>query len=617
MSAVLDKKAKMKTVVLVGLPNVGKTSLYNALTNSDQKVMNYPGSTVSCSFVEKEQYVLVDSPGISSLQASSPDEQITFELLTKLHEVVESEQSYPDLLLCVVDETQFARQMVLVHQLHRAGFPVALVLSKQDLIKEDACRKKAQDLSKELSLPVFVFNGKTQEGAEEIATFLCQDHDEVAFTPNLEGALQSLREDYRHVDAYAQCEEDCCQSSDAFDWDRYLLHPWLGSFCFLAVMACFFFSIFFVSAPLMEFVEAAFSWGISSAKELLPEHWGSVWFADGLLGGIGAAFVFVPQIALLFIALGAMESSGYLARGAVLVDRPLSLLGMNGRSFVPLLSACACAIPAMMAARAIPCRRERMITLFVIPLMTCSARLPVYGLLLTLLLGVGQPLRIALAMTALYFVSFLLSCCVSLFISRCSRNPKKGESVFQMELPPWQWPQWGKILYSAYSQVKGFLWGVGPLIAGFSMVFWLLSTFPSEEHSFASLIGQWIEPLLLPMGLDWRVGVALLLAFAAREVFVSALLVSFAATGEGGAGLLGVLQGATFQSSGELIFTSSSIIGLLVFFMISMQCMATLAIAKREMGGWKWPFVMTSSYILAAYVLSVSVVQGMRFLGLQ
>lgn len=623
MQTILDippVKTRNVVISLVGLPNAGKTSLYNHLTGSNQKTMNYPGSTVTYTVSNKglpeDSFQLIDTPGITSLNSRSPDECLTMRLLTQLNEMMGGEATSPDLLLCVVDAIQFPRHMALVRQLQRANFPIAIAISKKDLMEKEGHKINVAQLSDDLSVPVFVFNGQNGEGTEEISHYLDSlEPLSEPVRPVMDISIESIHNDYLWADQYTQFRVEQPESKQR-DWDEWILHPVLGPAIFASIMSAFFFVIFFAATPMMEGVETLFDEAISLIHDTLPAHWVTSWIANGLVAGIGAVLVFVPQILLLFIALGIMEQSGYLARGAVMVDRPLSLLGMNGKSFVPLLSGCACAIPAMMAARSIQCKRERLVTLFVIPLMTCSARLPVYGLLLTLLLGNANPMTNAIWMTGIYFLSFSMASIVAAVFSRLSFLPKKEISEFQIELPPWKRPGLKRICRSAFRQTLNFLKGAGPTIVCLSVILWVLGAFPSEENSYASMIGRWIEPVLYPMGVDWRVGVALLLAFAAREVFVSALVVAFAASG-GEGGLLESLQGAVFAGTNEQIFTFSSILGLIVFFMIAMQCIATIAVAKKELGGWKWPAVMTSTYILLAYVLSVATVQGLRLLGFE
>ena len=325
--------------------------------------------------------------------------------------------------------------------------------------------------------------------------------------------------------------------------------------------------------------------------------------------------VFIPQIVILFFALGLLESSGYLARGAVLVDRPLSMIGLNGKSFVPLLSGFACAIPAMMAARTIPNRKERLLTILVIPLMSCSARLPVFGLLLSLLF-VSHPLWAGIGLTVIYVGSIVIGSVVAAIAGRFF----KAETVysgFQIELPQWRWPILKNVILQTYDQSLSFVRRAGPTIVVVGICLWALTYFPTPEASFAGDIGKWLTPSLEPMGVDWRVGVALLLAFAAREVFVSALAVIFAVQNpDSTASMLSVLKHATFEQSSQLIFTPATIVGLVLFFMVSMQCLSTLVVAKKETGNWVMPGIMLGVYMTLAYALAVIAVQGLRLIGI-
>ena len=303
-----------------------------------------------------------------------------------------------------------------------------------------------------------------------------------------------------------------------------------------------------------------------------------------------------------------------MARAAILVDKPLSKIGLSGRAFVPLLSGFACAIPAMMAVRNIPGHRQRLLCLFIIPLMQCSARLPVYGLLFAMVFP-DSPFKSAMGLLVIYIMSVLIASIVAKLAGKYFKL-FKSESLFHLELPTWKWPIAKNTIYSVYSQTKSFVVGAGPIIFIISIVLWFLANFPSVDSSFAMMIGQVIEPLFKPMGLDWRVGVAILLSFAAREVFVSVLAVVFAVDSQV-SGIVETLSQATFQGSELPIFTTSSIVGLILFFMIALQCGATVAIAKKEMRNWKLPMIQLGVYIALAYVLSVVSVQGLRLMGIE
>ncbi|MEO6097917.1 MAG: ferrous iron transporter B, partial [Fibrobacteria bacterium] len=363
--------------------------------------------------------------------------------------------------------------------------------------------------------------------------------------------------------------------------------------------------------------------------------------ADGVIGGLGSVIIFLPQIVILFFAMGYLEDSGYLARGAALVDKPLSKIGLNGKSFVPLLSGYACAIPAMMAARTIPNRYERNLTIFIIPLMSCSARLPVYTLLLAFITPHDKPWIGGIALTGLYLAGLALGAAISTIISKVIRN--KEISGFILELPALRKPVLRVVLASTYHKAEQYLRKAGTIIIMISLALWVLTHTPPVEsvqaapdavstpaaatgreyvavsHSYASQLGHFLEPITRPMGLDWRGGVAMICGFAAREVFVSAMALMYRVDEADGDGLadrlLARMSEVTFEDSGEKVFTISSVLGVILFFMIALQCFSTVAVAKAESGGWKLAAIQLAVYTGAAYVLTVALVQGLRALG--
>jgi ferrous iron transport protein B len=408
-----------------------------------------------------------------------------------------------------------------------------------------------------------------------------------------------------------------------------LLHPVWGLAIFLAAMVAIFTSIFWLATPFMDAIDGAFGSAIDGLKGLLPASWVTDMLADGLVGGVGAVMVFLPQILILFFAMGWLEDSGYLARGAALVDKPLSKIGLNGKSFVPLLSGYACAIPAMMAARTIPNRFERNLTIFIIPLLSCSARLPVYTLLLAFLLPRDKPWIGGLVLTALYLGGLVLGAAAATVISKLTRD--RGASGFILELPALRRPQALVVLSSTWHKAAQYLRKAGFTIVAISVGLWVLTHTPPPEaavdggeyvavsHSYAAQVGHVLEPATRPMGLDWRGGVALICGFAAREVFVGSLALMYRIEDEDEEGLTGKLLAtmgeARFEDTGERIFTVASAVGLMVFFLIALQCFPTTAVARNETGGWKIPAIQLALYTGGAYVLAVVVVQGLRALG--
>jgi ferrous iron transport protein B len=418
--------------------------------------------------------------------------------------------------------------------------------------------------------------------------------------------------------------------------DRILLHPVWGLGIFLLAMFAIFTSIFWLATPFMDGIDTAFGWAIEGIKRLLPDSWAADLFADGAIGGIGTVVVFLPQILILFFTMGYLEDSGYLARGAALVDKPLSKIGLNGKSFVPLLSGYACAIPAMLAARTIPNRYERNLTIFIIPLMSCSARLPVYTLLLAFITPRGKPWIGGLALTGLYLSGLVLGAAVSTIISKFIRN--KEPSGFILELPALRRPMLRVVAISTYHKAQQYLRKAGLTIVAISAGLWVLTHTPIQthapgsaptaageyvavSHSYAAQLGHVLEPVTRPMGLDWRGGVAMICGFAAREVFVSAMALMYRID-EGGNGsdgvadrLLARMSEVRFEDTGARIFTVSTVLGVILFFMIALQCLSTVAVAKVESGGWRLAAAQLVLFTGAAYVLAVALVQGLRAAG--
>lgn len=597
-----------KTVVLIGPPNAGKTTFFNKLTGSHSKTVNYPGSTVDISIghlKENPEIVIVDTPGLYSFKANSEDEEITLNSLMNLKHIVPEANFYPDLVISVVDVCQLSRHLLLTRQLIEKGYPVLVMLTMYDCAKKDGFILDLDALSKALDSPVYMADKFEANPVfkQEILKYCKND-----YSPK---QCLSLSTQHLYADNERIVSEVLAKQSgflQKFDLDKLFLHPIWGGLLFFVIMGLLFYSIFFLAAPFMDAIDSFFGFFNSVLLSRLPDTWFRAFLTDGLVAGVASVLVFVPQIALLFFGIGILESTGYLARGAVIADKPLSFLGLNGRCFVPLLSGFACAIPALMATRNIQQTKIKRLCCFLIPLMQCSARLPVYGLLLALLFG-DHFFKASLAMIAIYIGSLVIAFFVAVLL-------KKGlglddDSRFTIELPKWKIPNLSLISLQALSKTRSFIGGAGPIILLVSFVFWLLSAYPSEQNSYAMMIGQVIEPVFIPMGLDWRVGVALILSFVAREVFVSALVILFAAGADSGS-ISTTLSMATFQGSEQLIFTTPTIIGLIVFFMIALQCGATFAMARTEMKSTRLALIQLVVYIGSAYLLAVGIVQFSR-----
>ncbi|MEK7393786.1 MAG: ferrous iron transporter B, partial [Fibrobacterota bacterium] len=602
-----------KIIVLVGPPNAGKTSIYNHLTGSRYKTVNYPGATVEYSLgalrttAEAPQrqantqdchsttanvkllpgaVQVMDTPGVVSIIPRSQDEQIALSALTSLDKVLQVEQKSPNLLVVLVDATQPARHLPLARELIKTGIPSVIALTMNDLAKKQGRNLDANKLSELVGVAVVDVDGRTGAGIAELFSSI----DSAMATEPVDGVLpdsltdSDIQNNFRWADSIAvQCVAGARPDAATLNpglgrIDRIALHPFIGLLVFVAVMTGLFWSVFAAAGPFMDLTEGFFGWLGSLVGSHLADGWLKGLLVDGIIAGGGAVFVFVPQIAILFLALGLLEDSGYLARGAMIADRFLAMIGLNGKSFVPLLSGNACAIPAAMAARTIPGKRERLLTLLVIPLMSCSARLPVWGLLLGFLIPQDRPLMGGFALAGIYLASLIFASAVATVGGKLL-GIEPSLTGFQVELPQWRSPTLRTVIVSTWDRTISYVKRAGLTILGVSVGFWFFMTFPSPDNSAMMMLGKILSPLFAPMGLDWKVGVALLAAFAAREVFVSALAVVYSIQGSDDAtdGILQVMRSATFEGSDQLVFTPASTIGLIVFFLIALQCMTTVA----------------------------------------
>lgn len=635
-SAVEEKRQPY--IALVGSPNSGKTTLFNWLTGLKYRTVNYPGATVEYSVGETHgrygaSLPVMDTPGTYSLLAKSPEEQVTVNAIFT-HPTLGA----ADVVIAVVDATQISRHLLVVKQLQKSGFEVVVALTMIDLAKESGKEIDADQLQSELGVPVVAVDGRLGGGVNELVAEIQRSLNRtgtgVRVQPQLaqwtsqdtESTLKQTAELLLKVTRKTQKQKalDSRERTDRID--RVLMHPIFGLVTFFLIMAALFSSIFWAAAPLMDGVDSFFTLFADWVNEVAPVSLLTDFLTDGVITSFAAVFVFVPQIFVLFIGISIFEDSGYLARSAALIDKPLGKLGLNGRSFVPLLSGYACAVPAMMAARTINSRRERWLTLFIIPLMQCSARLPVYALLLTFLF-VDQPAYVAgFALAAIYIASIFVGAIASAIGNKLLKM--KDESIFMLELPIYRRPQWPVILRNSYTRTISYVKRAGPPIFIFALVMWIGTTFPNydmedpvqrTETSYAGQLGHVIEPVFEPMGGDWRTGVGLISAFAAREVFVAALAISFNITDENEdtmqSSLLSTMKDAR-NREGQLIFTTASVVGLIIFFMIALQCISTTAIAIRESNSWKFAIAQMVIFNIVAYVLAVAAVQGLRAMGI-
>ena len=619
--------SKSDYLFLIGPPNSGKTTLFNWITGYKRQTVNYPGSTVDLSFGLVHQkkdipsWTLVDTPGIYSLFSSSPEGEVT---KSTLKDSIKNEELRGVIL--ILDATRLKRQLAFAFQLKEINLPVILALSMYDIQKKES-QFDFSALSKELNMPVCPIEGLLGGGVPELLD-LAKKHFKNKVSTSFSDLFVSawsekkqekyLEKAKKIVDKISiqKTKEKIGEKTKKVD--SWLLHPVFG-FVFLSLILFTFFSgIFWLAQPLMNLIDNSFSWG---TEKILS--WGENIFilnflANGVLTGFGAFLIFVPQVFILFLGIYLLEDSGYLARAVTLVDGPFSRIGLSGKSLFPFLSGFACAIPATLSARSISSKRERWITIFVLPFMTCSARLPVYALLLSFLFYESSAWKPGLIMSLIYFLSLLLGI-VSAGILNICLKPGKNSS-FLMELPLYRRPILSNIFASSWSRTKHFIRKAGPVIFTFSLIMWAATHFPRHSHlqpeeqiqkSYAGQFGQMIEPVFEQMGGDWRVGVSLLSAFVAREVFVPVLAVTLKNTELHGS------TSRTFQSplaqtmkraqraDGNPLFSIAGILALLVFFMLSLQCLSTTGIVYKETSSWKFAAFQLISFNIVAYIGAV------------
>jgi ferrous iron transport protein B len=728
-AASLSAAATMPSLVLVGNPNVGKTSLFNRLARRNERVGNYPGVTVERRSAEMvlpsgRRAVVADVPGAYSLSARSSEEQIALQAILGW-----AGNSHPDLVIVVVDAGQLVRNLYLALQIIELRVPLLIALN---MVDEAADRiPSAAALEALLGVRVVPTNGRTGGGMTELAAAveselaaprrpllhvsyppaLLRDVDRVAdaLPPEWRGnvereralalwALSSLEPDdeltgiapalrercvevlasaaERDIDReiiesrYLRLEATLAEApargaearprgpSRTERIDRVLLHPAYGFAFFIAIMLLVFQALFAWADPAMSLVETAFAAVHSLFDTLLPEGFLRDLVTYGIIDGVGNVVVFLPQILLLFLFIGLLEDSGYMARVAYLMDRALRSVGLHGRAFVPMMSGYACAVPAIMATRTMERRRDRLLTMLVVPLMSCSARLPVYTLIIGALFPPSAVFGVlpvqGLLMVAMYLFSTVIALVAAAVLGR---TLVKGRSVpLILELPPYRWPSLGSVLTMMWLRARAFLSEAGSVILAFTILMWLLLSYPKLEQpesqapmaggqsalvtpgsavaepsadaaepsfearqleqSFGGRLGKALEPALEPLGFDWKIGVGIVGAFAAREVFVSVmgLVYGLGEVGDDDAPLRERMR-AEMHADGKPVYTPLVGLSLMVFFALACQCMSTLAVVRRETQSWRWPAFLFAYMTALAWVTSFAVYQVGSALG--
>jgi ferrous iron transport protein B len=600
--------SETKRIVLVGKPNSGKSLLFNQLTGLKQKVANFPGVTVELKLGKFDNFELVDFPGTYSLSSISNDEKIAIDQLR-----LAMQDKSTALIVCNLDGTKLERSLVFALQVQqlakRSDKSVVFVVNMMDELIRFGHSIDMDVLSKQLGSPVYAVSAKSLIGLSELTSALKHHaaYPELIQTSQLSlDAKQTMALAKSLAKQHAISQDIVLKQQNRID--AFLLNNLAGGLVFILIMFFLFQSIFTWAVPLMDAVESSIAWAGEITIAALPAGMFSDFVNDAIFGGVAAFLVFVPQIMVLTLIIGLLEDSGYLARAALICHKPLSIFGLSGRSFIPYLSGHACAIPAILAARTIESPRKRLITMVTVPLMSCSARLPVYALLIAVLipresyLGGWVNLQ-GSVFFALYFGGIFTALVVSKLLNMfLEKSEQKSELPFILELPAYRLPHWRPLIYKTLNSAKQFITRAAPIIFGVSLTIWLLGYFPNNgdlSTSFLASIGQFLEPIFAPIGLDWRYGVAILVSFLAREVFVGVLgtLFSIENAEENMEGLVAQLQ------ADGLLFASG--IALLAFYVIALQCVATVATLKGETSKNRYSWGVFIAYGLLAYIVSV------------
>ena len=672
----MEKENNLKKIALLGNPNVGKSSLFNVLSGLNQQVGNFPGVTVDkktglWQLSNQKKVEIVDLPGLYSLFVKSADETVVLETL------LNTDTDF-NLLLIVLDACNLERSLMLYSQLVDLGYDAIPILTMNDVAVEKGIKIDQKQLSQNLGIPVFEINPRKKSGISELKNYLI-DYKPVKKEVNISfreslylsqfEMLNSLNDsekkklaadlstlDKDQIDIQLEDTlnrmnsvqqllegvlifEKIKRKSFTSKLDRIVVHPFWGYLIYFGVLLLIFQMIFSVAEFPMNWIDGSFSALNSWLKSVLPDSALSDLFTEGIVAGIGGVVIFIPQIALLFCFISILEESGYMSRVVYLMDKPMRYFGLNGKSVVPLISGAACAVPAIMSARVIEAHKERLITIFVTPFISCSARLPVYIIIIALVIPEGTFLGFSykgLTLMGLYLLGIVAALLTAVIMSRLIKT--KDKSLFLIDLPSYKMPRWKNVGITVYQKSGTFVIEAGKIILAISVILWALATYgpPAAmklaeqktekivlenpqlnkdevlaaqklEASFIGHFGQFIEPAIRPLGYDWKIGVALITSFAAREVFVGTLGTIYS-VGEDNFDekLVDKMRAEKFSDSGKKVFNFASGFSLLVFYVFAMQCMSTIAIVYRETGGWKWPLIqliyMTGLAWISAFI---------------
>jgi len=694
---------------LVGNPNSGKSSLFNCLTGLNQKVGNFPGVTVElkvgdAKIDDKLWAEFIDLPGTYSLYPRRHDEQVTYDVLLN-----EDHEEHPDILVVIVDASNLKRNLLFASQIIDLKIPAVIALTMMDLARKKGVEIDVAGLERELGVPVIPINPRKNKGISQLKKTLSQITTSLAptnirnFVPDAlwgRGTVQAIKEQLPQLSDYkalhlafnykelginssvkkivensikdiplnktlSQAEEiteryariktimhqtvvepDPLQRTLFTDkLDNILLHRRWGYLILLAVLFLLFQCVFLIAQYPMDWIELGFAKLGSGLSDVLPETWWSDLLINGVVAGLSGILVFVPQIMILFGLITILEDSGYMARISFLSDRLMRSVGLNGKSVMPMISGFACAVPAIMSARSIENKKERLLTILITPLMSCSARLPVFTILIGLVIPNNYLFGFLSVQGLVMMGLYLLGLVMALIVASIARwfIKSKERSFFILELPTYRSPRWGNVVQTMINKAKIFVFDAGKVIMIISLILWALSSFgPGDrmknvtkkyeqlkqqpnankeeldkelgtaklENSYAGILGKSIEPAIAPLGYDWKIGIALITSFAAREVFVGtmATLYSVGDQDENDLRLRDKMKAAK-KEDGTPVYTLASGLSLMIFYVFAMQCMSTLAVVKRETKTWKWPIIQLIYMTGLAYVMSLIVFQ--------